>query len=334
MIETPYLLFLGDAPDQLAAKVAQGIKDWRPENAIGQYRMDGCKADLGLADMTLREAKAAGAKTLVIGVANRGGVISKAWKKVLVTALEEGFDLASGLHNLLRDEPDLVAVAEATGRSLHDVRVPEVDYPIANGVKRSGKRCLAVGTDCSVGKMYTALAMDREMQARGMKASFRATGQTGILITGDGVPLDAVVADFMAGAVEWLSPDNDPDHWDLIEGQGSLFHVSYSGVTMALIHGGQPDALILAHEPTREHMRGLPGYSLPELEAVRDMALTMARVANPACEVVAISVNTQAMSEDEALAYLAETEARMGLPATDPFRFGAGKLVDALAAMG
>jgi len=131
----------------------------------------------------------------------------------------------------LRDEADLAAVAEATGRALHDVRVPEVDYPIAIGVPRSGKRCLAVGTDCSVGKMYTALAMDRSMQALGMKASFRATGQTGILITGEGVPLDAVVADFMAGAVEWLTPDNDADHWDLIEGQGSLFHVSYSGVT-------------------------------------------------------------------------------------------------------
>ncbi|GKY86955.1 N-acetyltransferase DgcN [Sinisalibacter aestuarii] len=334
MIQTPYLLFLGDAPDQLAAKVAQGIRDWRPENAIGQFRMEGCKADMKLPDMTLAEARAAGAKTLVIGVANRGGVISPAWKKVLVQALEEGFDLASGLHNLLADEPDLVAVAAATGQALHDVRVPEVDYPIANGVKRSGKRCLAVGTDCSVGKMYTALAMDREMQARGMKSTFRATGQTGILITGDGVPLDAVVADFMAGAVEWLSPDNDPDHWDLIEGQGSLFHVSYSGVTMALIHGGQPDALILAHEPTRDHMRGLPGYTLPGLEDLRDMALTLARVANPACEVVAISVNTQHMSEDEAAAYLADVEARMGLPATDPFRFGAGKLVDALAAIG
>ena len=161
-------------------------------------------------------------------------------KKVLIAALEEGFDLASGLHNLLRDEPDLKAVAEATGRTLHDVRVPSVQYPIANGEKRRGKRCLAVGTDCSVGKMYTALCMEREMVARGMKASFRATGQTGILITGDGVPLDAVIADFMAGSVEWLTPDNDPDHWDLIEGQGSLFHVSYSGVTMALIHGGQP----------------------------------------------------------------------------------------------
>jgi D-glutamate N-acetyltransferase len=334
MIETPYLLFLGDAPDPLAAKVAQGIRDWRPENAIGQFRMEGCKADLKLPDMSLTEAKAAGAKTLVIGVANRGGVISKAWKKVLVQALEEGFDLASGLHNLLRDEPDLVAVAEATGRALHDVRVPEVDYPIANGVKRTGKRCLAVGTDCSVGKMYTALAMDREMQARGMKSTFRATGQTGILITGDGVPLDAVVADFMAGAVEWLTPDNDADHWDLIEGQGSLFHVSYSGVTMALIHGGQPDALILAHEPTRDHMRGLPGYTLPGLESLRDMSLALARIANPGCEVVAISVNTQAMSDDEATAYLDAVEARMGLPATDPFRFGAGKLVDALAALG
>ncbi|MCB1355494.1 MAG: DUF1611 domain-containing protein [Maritimibacter sp.] len=334
MIETPYLLFLGDAPDGLAAKVAQGIKDWRPDNAVGQYRMDGCKADLGLPDMTLAEAKAAGAKTLVIGVANRGGIISQAWIKVLVEALEEGFDLASGLHNLLRDEPDLAAVAKATGRALHDVRVPSVKYPIANGVKRTGKRVLAVGTDCSVGKMYTALAMDREMKARGAKSSFRATGQTGILITGDGVPLDAVVADFMAGAVEWLTPDNDADHWDHIEGQGSLFHVSYSGVTMALIHGGQPDALVLAHEPTRAHMRGLPGYDLPTLEALRDMALPLARIANPACEVVAVSVNTQHMGEDEATAYLADIEARMGLPATDPYRFGAAKLVDALLAMG
>ena len=333
MIQTPYLLFLGDAPDPLAAKVAQGIKDWRPEFAVGQFRMEGCRADMGLPDMTLAEAKAVGAKTLVIGVANRGGVISAAWKKVLVMALEEGFDLASGLHNLLRNEPDLKAVAEATGRALHDVRVPSVKYPIANGEKRRGKRCLAVGTDCSVGKMYTALCMEREMAARGMKASFRATGQTGILITGDGVPLDAVIADFMAGSIEWLTPDNDSDHWDLIEGQGSLFHVSYSGVTMALIHGGQPDALILSHEPTRTHMRGLPGYSLPSLEDLRDTALHMARVANPAAQVVGISINTAAMSDAEATAYCAEVETRMGLPTVDPFRHGAGRLVDALAAV-
>jgi uncharacterized NAD-dependent epimerase/dehydratase family protein len=226
MINTPYLLFLGDAPDALAAKVAQGIRDWRPEFCVGQHRMTGCKADMGLTDMTLAKARSAGAKTLVIGVANRGGTISQDWKKVLVQALESGFDLASGLHNLLCDEPDLVAAAKANGRALHDVRVPSVDYPIANGIKRQGKRCLAVGTDCSVGKMYTAMCMEREMRDRGMNATFRATGQTGILITGNGVPLDAVIADFMAGSVEYLTPDNDVDHWDLIEGQGSLFHVS------------------------------------------------------------------------------------------------------------
>lgn len=330
MIQTPYLLFLGDAPDQLAAKVAQGIKDWRPDFSLGQYRMDGCKADMGLPDLSIKEAAAQGAKTLVIGVANRGGVISPAWQDVLIEALEAGMDVASGLHNLLRDEPALTAKAAELGRQLYDVRVPNVDYPIANGERRSGKRCLAVGTDCSVGKMYTAMAMEKEMRDRNMKATFRATGQTGILVTGDGVPLDAVIADFMAGAVEYLTPDNDADHWDLIEGQGSLFHASYSGVTMALIHGGQPDALILCHEPTRSHMRGLPSYQQPSLEELRDVALVLARVVNPDVKVVGISVNTQHLSEDDANAYLQKVEAEMGLPTVDPFRHGAGRLVDAL----
>ncbi|MXU64032.1 N-acetyltransferase DgcN [Oceanomicrobium pacificus] len=333
MIQTPYLLFLGDAHDPLAAKVAQGIKDWRPEYALGQFRLEGCQADLGLPDMSIEEAVAAGVKTLVIGVANRGGVIAPSWIAVLKEALAAGLDIASGLHNLLSDEGELVAAAQMHGRTLHDVRIPTVAYPIANGEKRQGKRCLAVGTDCSVGKMYTAIAMEREMVARGMKATFRATGQTGILITGGGVPLDAVIADFMAGAVEYLTPDNDPDHWDLIEGQGSLYHASYSGVTMALIHGGQPDALILCHEPTRTHMRGLPGYGLPSLEDLRDLSLQLAQVVNADCKVVGISVNTAKLSDADAEAYLAEVEARMGLPAVDPYRQGAGRLVDALAAV-
>ena len=208
--------------------------------------------------------------------------------------------------------------------------MPTVDYPIANGKNRSGKRCLAVGTDCSVGKMYTALAMDKEMHRRGLKSTFRATGQTGILITGNGVPLDAVIADFMAGSVEYLTPNNDEDHWDMIEGQGSLYHVSYSGVTMALVHGGQPDALILCHEPTREHMRGLPEYQQPSLKELKEVALTMALVANPKCKVVGISVNTQHMSEENAIAYLKSLEQEFNLPAVDPFRHGAGLLCDAL----
>jgi len=331
MIKTPYLLFLGDAPDMLAAKVAIGIKDWRPDVSVGQFRMEGCQANLGLTDMTIDQAVAAGAKTLVIGVANRGGIISNSWKSVLLEALEKGMDIASGLHNLLRDEADLVAAAKNHGRQLFDVRIPSVEYPIANGVKRTGKRCLAVGTDCSVGKMYTGLAVEKTMLERGMKATFRPTGQTGILITGDGIPLDAVVADFMAGAVEYLTPDNEADHWDLIEGQGSLYHVSYSGVTMALVHGGQPDALVLCHEPTRDHMRGLLDYQQPSLQELRDTALTLAKVANPACKVIGISVNTQHLSDVESAAYMAKVEAEMGLPTVDPFRNGADRLVDALA---
>ena len=230
-----------------------------------------------------------------------------------------------------RDTSELVAAAERSGTRLLDVRLPTVSYPIADGKPRTGKRCLAVGTDCSVGKMYTALAMEREMRARGMKATFRATGQTGILITGSGVPLDAVVADFMAGSIEWLTPDNDADHWDLIEGQGSLFHPSYSGVTMALVHGGRPDALVLCHEPTRTHMRGLPHYRLPSLEALRDLALVTARIVNPDVEVCGVAVNTVALGEKDARLCLETIEARMGLPTVDPFRDGAARLVDALA---
>ncbi len=243
-----------------------------------------------------------------------------------------GFDLASGLHTLLRDQNDLVRAAHTHGCTLHDVRVPSVAYPIADGKARSGKRCLAIGTDCSIGKMYTGLAMDAEMRKRGLKSTFRPTGQTGILITGGGVQLDAVIADFMAGAVEYLTPDNDPDHWDHIEGQGSLFHVSFSGVTMALIHGGQPDALVLCHEPTRTHMRGLPHYGLPSLEALRDTALPLARIANPMAKVIGISINTKALGDAAAEACCREIENRMGLPTVDPYRHGAGRLVEALPA--
>ncbi|MBX2838886.1 MAG: DUF1611 domain-containing protein [Gammaproteobacteria bacterium] len=331
-LKTPYLLFLGDAADPLSAKVAQGIKDWRPEQSVGQYRMEQCQADLGLPDLTIQQAVDKGAKTLVVGVANRGGYISDSWIDVFEEALRAGMDIASGLHNLLRDEPRLTRLANQLGRSLVDVRVPDQEYPIANGLPRSGKRCLAVGTDCSVGKMYTALALEKSLKKKSINATFRATGQTGILITGGGVPLDAVIADFMAGSVEWLSPDNDDNHWDIIEGQGSLFHASYSGVTLALIHGGAPDALILCHEPTRQHMRGLPNYSLPSLSELNSMALQLAHVVNPACKAIGISVNTAALDEASAADCLKSIEDDMGMPAIDPFRHGADRLADALIA--
>lgn len=326
-IQKPYLLFLGDAQDPLAAKVAQGIKQWHPEYCAGQLRMQDCVADCGLTDMNIAQAKEAGVKTLVIGVANRGGVISDKWTAILTQALEAGMDLAAGLHNKLNDIGELKTLADKLGRTLFDVRFPTQTFPVASGIKRSGKRVLHVGSDCSVGKMYTALAIEKEMLAQGMKASFCATGQTGILISGSGVSIDAVVADFIAGAVETISPDNDDDHWDVIEGQGSLFHASFSGVTAGLIHGSQADALILCHEPTRTHMRGLPGYPLPDLQSCMDLNLTMARITNANVKFVGISINTSQLTEAEAQKYLAETEAQFGLPAVDPFREGVGRIV-------
>ena len=329
-IEQPYLLFLGDAPDQLAAKTARGIADWRPENCVGQLRFTDCRADVGLSDMSLDDAVAAGAKTLVVGVANRGGVFSESWMEVLERALDQGLDLAAGLHGKLADVPQLTEAAARNGRRLFDVRHPSQTFAVGDGKKRPGKRLLTVGTDCSCGKMYTSLALDREMRARGMNADFRATGQSGILIVGDGVSVDAVVADFISGATEWLSPANDPDHWDVIEGQGSLFHASFAGVSMGLLHGAQPDALVMCHEPTRSHMRGLPDYGLPDLQLCIDTNLTAARLTNPDVRCIGVAVNTSLMDADAARRYVGETEKELGLPVVDPVRHGVAPLVDQL----
>jgi uncharacterized NAD-dependent epimerase/dehydratase family protein len=332
-IARPYLMFLGDAPDQLAAKTAQGVKDWRPEWCVGQLRLPGCRADLKLPDMNLEQAAAAGVRTVIVGVANRGGIIAESWIAVLRRALELGLDLASGLHKRLADVAALAETAGKHGRALFDVRHPTRDFPVGTGTKRPGKRLLTVGTDCSIGKMYTALACEREMRKRGMKADFRATGQTGIFIAGGGVSIDAVVSDFVSGAVEWLAPDNDPDHWDLIEGQGSLFHPSYAGVTLGLIHGAQPDALVMCHEPGRPHMRGLPHYKLPDLQACIETNVAAARLTNPEVRCVALSLNTSALAAAAAERALCDAEQRCGLPAVDPMRTGVGRIVDALAGL-
>ena len=330
MIQHPYLMFLGDAPDQLAAKTAQGIVHWRRDWCAGQFRLDGARADLKLPDITVDEAADAGVKTVIIGVANRGGVLSESWIPILVRALERGMDLASGLHRRLSDVPALREAAATHGRQLFDVRHPARDFDVATGVRRPGKRLLAVGTDCSVGKMYTTLACEREMRRRGLKADFRATGQTGIFIAGDGVSIDAVVADFISGAVEWLSPANDPDHWDLVEGQGSLFHPSFAGVSLGLLHGAQPDVLVMCHEPTRKHMRGLPDRALPDLAECIEANIAAARLTNPDVRCVGFSINTADLDERAAGEYLASIEDRFGMPAVDPFRSGAGPIIDAI----
>ncbi len=329
-IEHPYLMFLGDAPDQLAAKTAQGVAHWRPEWCLGQFRMDGCQADLGLDDMSIEAAAKAGCRTVIVGVANRGGVISEAWTDALELAMDLGMDLASGLHKKLNDVPRLRKAAERNGRQMLDVRHPTRDFDVADGKKRPGKRLLTVGTDCSVGKMYTSLAIEAELQKRGLKADFRATGQTGIFIAGDGVSVDAVIADFISGATEWLTPANDEDHWDVVEGQGSLFHASFAGVSTGLLHGSQPDALVLCHEPTRSHMRGLPTYALPDLETCLQQNELVAQLTNPNARTIGVAVNTSALDRDAAKACLQEIEQRLNLPTVDPVRDGVVRLVDQL----
>ena len=330
-IEAPYLMFLGDAPDQLAAKTAFGVKFWRPEKCLGQFRLPGCKADLGLPDMTIEEAAKAGVKTIIVGVANRGGLMGQSWIEPLKKGLELGMDISSGLHRKVADVPELKAAAAANGRTITDVRHPTRDFDVASGIKRSGKRLLTVGTDCSVGKMFTTLAFEAEMKKRGMKADFRATGQTGIFIVGDGVSVDAVIADFISGSVEWLAPANDDDHWDLIEGQGSLFHASYAGVSLGLLHGAQADVIVIGTEANRPHMRGLPGYKLPSLKDTIDLNLRAGSLTNPAIKAGGVTVNTSMLSEAEAKDMLKKIEDETSLPATDPVRFGVGALVDHIA---
>lgn len=325
-----YLLFLGAVSDPLDAKTACGLVDWARERCIGQWRLPSCKIDLGLPDMTFEEARAAGAQTLVVGVTPFGGRIESEWVGPIVAALNAGLNVASGMHVRLDSVPAIAAAAAASGSALFDVRVPRASYPVGSGRKRLGRRLLMVGTDCAVGKKYTALAIAREMEARGLKATFRATGQTGILIAGSGVPIDAIVSDFVAGAAETLSPDNDPDHWDVIEGQGSLLHPAYAGVALGLLHGSQPDAIVVCHAVGRQHVDGYPDFAIPALEDCIDIHLRMARLTNPHVRCAGVSLNTSALPASDRAAHLAQVSKHLGLPCFDPIATGVGALVEHL----
>lgn len=336
MSATPgkYLLFLGNEPSRLDAKTACGILQWRPELCLGQLRLSDDTADLGLPDMTPAEAKAAGAGSIVIGIAPFGGGLAPEWIPPLVHALEAGLDIASGLHGRLSDHPALAAAAQASGRTLHDVRHSDRAFSVASGRKRSGKRLLTVGTDCAIGKKYTALAIHRALRDRGVDATFRATGQTGILIAGGGIAIDATISDFAAGAAEALSPDNAPGHWDVIEGQGSLFQPAYAAVSLALLHGSQPDAIVVCHDPARTHIDGYPDYPLPSIERCIEDNVRAAQLTNRAARVVGISLDTSALSDLERAETIAQMAARTGLPVIDPIATGADAIADALLADG
>ena len=333
MIATPYLLYLGHSNDEIGIKTSRGLAVFRPDICVGEFRHDDCGLTLGLPRLDFAAAWDAGARTLVLGIANAGGRLGNDLVEDALAAMEAGLDIASGLPQRLKDEPRLVAAAARLGRTLHDVRDPRPDIPVGTGRRRAGKRLLTVGTDCSVGKMYTTLCLARALQARGVQADFRATGQTGILIAGDGVPLDAVVADFISGAIEQISPDRTDGGWDLIEGQGSLFHPSFAGVSTGLLHGAQPDALVLCHDPMRRTMRGLPHYQPPRLDDCLEANLRAARLTNPQVRAVGIALNTAAMDAAQAADLCARTADMFGLPCSDPYRMGVDAMVDLLLAM-
>jgi uncharacterized NAD-dependent epimerase/dehydratase family protein len=328
MIASPYLLFLGDAPDIATAKTAAGIRQWRGELCAGQLRLPGCRVDLGLPDLPPREAVSRGIRTLIIGIANDGGFIAPHWVPSIVSALEAGLDVASGLHEPLADVPEIAAAAQRTGRRLIEVRQPAESFMPGTGRKRSGQRLLTVGTDCAVGKKYTALAIEKDLRSRGVDADFRATGQTGIFISGRGIAVDSVVSDFVSGAAEWLSPAAAPQHWDVIEGQGSLFHPAYAGVTLGLIHGSQPDVMVLCHDFARTGIADYAGYAIPSYEACFEAYLAAARLTNSAARFAGVSLNTSSVDEAAAGRAVADVAARTGLPCCDPIRHGVAPIVD------
>ena len=336
-LKAPYLIVLGDVTDPLDAKTGMGVAYWAHDRCAGQLRLPGCTVDADLPDLDAEGAINAGVRTVIVGIAAVGGRLQPGWIPALTKLASQGIDVASGLHSKLADVPELVAAARSSGASLIDVRTPPDDLPCGLGERRSGKRVITVGTDCAVGKKYSALALHRELLQQGVAATFRATGQTGIMIAGNGIPIDAVVGDFIAGAAEVLSPDNDDAHWDVIEGQGSLVHPAYAGVTIGLLHGSQPDAIVLCHDAGRTAILDTGcKIRIPPLDELIDYALRAARLTNADCFCAGISVNASRLSAGERDNYLEELRARHGLPVVDPLATGmrpiASFMLDQIAA--
>lgn len=331
ILRKPYLVFIGDVDDALTAKTGFGLRDWIGGDLVGQWRSSERSVDLGLRDMTPEQAAEAGAGSIVIGAAPAGGRLSDSWIAMLERAARAGLDLVGGLHSRMAEVPQLAQAAREAGTAIHDVRHFSGPVPIGTGEKRSGKRLLTVGTDCAIGKKYAALAIAREMTMRGMNCDFRATGQTGTMIAGRGLAIDAVVADFLPGAVEMIAPANEADHWDVIEGQGSLFHPSYAAVSLGLLHGAQPDALVLCIDPERREIDGCPGFAIPSIEVAIARNCEAAALTNPAVRCVGLSLNTARLDDSAARALLQELSDKHGLPCMDPLRWGAAPIVDGLS---
>lgn len=271
----------------------------------------------------------------LIGTAWSGGKLPKEWREDIKQAIREGMDIVNGLHDFVSEDPEMVELAKKHNVRLLDVRRAPDNLPIGEGKARNVKALtvLTVGTDCSVGKMTTSLEIMLEAEKRGFKSKFVATGQTGIMIAGGtGISIDRVIGDFMAGATEQMVLEAAPGaDFIFVEGQGSLAHPSFSGVTLALMHGSAAKAMVLVHKATRNCINNLPDFPQPDLRKIIEVSETMAEFVQPS-KVVAVAVNTRGMSDDEAREAVDKAAKETGLPASDPVRFGAKPLFDAILA--
>jgi uncharacterized NAD-dependent epimerase/dehydratase family protein len=334
--EVRYLILAeGKSADAHYGKTARGVMRYAPEKVLALVDSERAGAtEEGFPVVgSVEEGLAFNPTTALVGVATQGGRFPPAGKELIKASIANGLDVENGLHEFLTDDPELVEAAKQHDVELRDLRKPppDLNVPTGENLEIPGSISLMVGSDCAIGKMTVALELDREAQRRGVKSEFVPTGQTGIAIAGWGISVDAVVADFIAGAAERLVVEASRRGGELIlvEGQGSLLHPQYSGVTLGLFHGSAPHTLILCHKAGEKFVDNDERFPIPPLSELVDLHERMSLIARPA-KVVGIALNTRDLTEDEAREAVRAAEADTGLPATDPVRFGAGPLVDAL----
>jgi uncharacterized NAD-dependent epimerase/dehydratase family protein len=336
--EKRYLILAeGHSADSHYGKTAHGVIRYgsHPVVAILDSERAG-ETDAGIPVVgSVNDALCFNPTTALVGVATRGGRFPAAWRELLRSCVAKGLDVESGLHEFISDDPELSGLARRYGVSLRDLRKPPEGLGVATGenLRVPAKIVLTVGSDCAIGKKTVAVELDREARRRGLASVFVPTGQTGIAIAGWGIAIDAVIADFVAGAAERLVVEGARRGGEVlfVEGQGSLVHPGYSGVTLGLIHGSVPHVFVLCHRAGATEIQGYAGYAIPPLRELVDLHERIALPARPAA-VAAIALNTDGLDDEAARRAIDDAEHGTGLPADDPLRFGSGKLLDAIVA--
>jgi uncharacterized NAD-dependent epimerase/dehydratase family protein len=329
------ILAEGRSGDPHFGKTGRGVIRYRPDDVVAI--LDSTRAgetDDGLPVVaSIGDALALGPTTALVGVATQGGRFPPAWRDLLKESIAAGLDVESGLHEFISDDDELTELAQQHGVELRDLRKPPpgLNVPTGANLSHPATTILTVGSDCAIGKMTVSLELDREARRRGLRSEFVPTGQTGMAIAGWGIAVDAVVADFIAGAAERLVVEGVERGGEVlfVEGQGSLLHPAYSGVTLGLIHGSAPHAYVLCHMAGEAVVDGDERYPIPPLSQLVSLHEQISLLPRPA-PVLAVALNTRLLDEDAARRAIVETEAETGLPADDPVRFGAGRLVDSL----